>query len=56
MTGLIETMARAMWASDPRVNTVQWPDGDVQMKDLYRILATLAVHTAKKHGVNLNSA
>jgi hypothetical protein len=46
-TSLIEAMARSMWMSNPRVNLVSWADGDVQLKDLYRIMAAAAVPHAK---------
>ena len=45
---VIEAGAQAMWASDPRVNQSKWSDGDVQLKDLYRIMAAAARNACLK--------
>jgi hypothetical protein len=40
--------AKAMWQTDPRVNTVPWSHGDVQMKDDYRIYAAAVITAAER--------
>jgi hypothetical protein len=39
----VETIARAMYASDPRVNQKAWVDADVNVHDIYRIMASLGL-------------
>jgi hypothetical protein len=46
-TELIESVARELWRSDPRVSTVTWAVADPQLKSLYRILAAAAMNAAE---------